>query len=104
MSSSKPWGRFLVVLSLLLVLPLCQARPALAIEVVPQTAAFYVNDAAGLLSPETEQYIIDINKKLKAASGAQVVVVTVPDMGGAALEDYTGCGSLSFGKITASLA
>ena len=70
------------------LLALCVAQTALAIEVVPQTADFYVNDAAGLLSPETKQYIIDVNKKLKKASGTQVVVVTVPDMGGAALEDY----------------
>ena len=90
MSSSKPLGRCGIglALALLLIFSLCQTRPALGIEVVPQTATFYVNDAAELLSPETEQYIIGVNKKLKEASGAQVVVVTVPDMGGAALEDY----------------
>ena len=88
MSNSKPSGWFLVVLTLLLVLPPCQARPAFAIEVVPQTADFYVNDAAGLLGPETKQYIIDVNRRLNEASGAQVVVVTMPDMGGVSLEEY----------------
>ena len=42
----------LALLALMLCLSLCLAKAALAIEVVPQTAAFYVNDAAGLLGPE----------------------------------------------------
>ena len=73
----------LVVLALVLL-----PAELFAISVVPQTSVFYVNDAAGLLSEETEQYIVSINDKLRAASGAQVVVVTVPDMGGASLEEY----------------
>ena len=79
---------FMAFLALMLCLSLCLAKAALAIEVVPQTADFYVNDAAGLLSPETKQYIIDVNRRLNEASGAQVVVVTMPDMGGVSLEEY----------------
>ena len=79
---------FLSFLGLVLCLPLWLAKPSHAIEVVPQTADFYVNDAAGLLSQKTRKYIIDTNVALNKASGAQVVVVTVPDMGGAALEEY----------------
>ena len=75
--------RVLVVLALVLL-----PTELFAISVVPQTSVFYVNDAAELLSEETEQYIVSINDKLRAASGAQVVVVTVPDMGGASLEEY----------------
>ncbi|MCQ2363918.1 MAG: TPM domain-containing protein, partial [Acidaminococcaceae bacterium] len=79
---------FTAFLALVLCLPLWLAKPSHAIEVVPQTADFYVNDAASLLSPGTKKYIIDTNDKLYKACGAQVVVVTVPDLGGAALEEY----------------
>ena len=78
--------RFFFVL--LFVFPLLKVGSICAFKVVPQTTDFYVNDAAGLLSPETKKYIIKTNITLNKASGAQVVVVTVPDMGGTDLEKY----------------
>ena len=55
---------------------------------VKQTADFYVNDSANLLSDETEKYIININKQLYSKTGAQIVVVTVDSLEGKAIEDY----------------
>lgn len=49
---------------------------------------FYCLDQAGMLSPETENAIIENNRSLQQKTGAQIVVVTVKDMGGAAIEDY----------------
>lgn len=57
--------------------------------VVGPTANFYVNDYAGLLSDNTEQYIINVNTSLENQTGAQVVVVTVPNLEGVALEEYS---------------
>ena len=56
--------------------------------VVRPTASFYVNDYAGLLDTNTEQYIINVNTSLESQTGAQVVVVTVPSLDGEALEEY----------------
>ncbi len=44
--------------------------------VVEQSAEFYVNDTANILDKEVEDYIIETNKKLNSATGAQIVVVT----------------------------
>ena len=90
MSKTAYIGRFcfIAILWMVLCLPFWLVQPTIAIDVIPQTADFYVNDAANLLSSETKKYIIDTNIKLNKASGAQVVVVTVSDMGGTALEEY----------------
>lgn len=55
---------------------------------VKPTPDFYVNDYANLLNDETKDYIINTNKSLYAQTGAQIVVVTVPDLGGDSIEDY----------------
>lgn len=55
---------------------------------VSPTSDFYVNDYAKLLSADTKNYIITINKKLYAQTGAQIVVVTVPNLEGDSLEEY----------------
>ena len=57
-------------------------------SVVSKTQDFYVNDYAGLLSKETEDYIININKSLCDKTGAQIVVVTVKNLEGNSLEEY----------------
>lgn len=56
--------------------------------VVAPTSSFYVNDYAGLLSDNTKQYIINVNTSLESQTGAQVVVVTVPNLEGMSLEEY----------------
>ena len=79
---------FVAFFAFVLCMFLWLAQNVHAIYVVPQTADFYVNDAARLLSSKTKKYIIDTNIALNKTSGAQVVVVTVPDLGGATLEEY----------------
>lgn len=59
-----------------------------AFAVVGPTSDFYVNDYAGLLSTETKDYIINANKKLYSQVQAQIVVVTVPNLGDSSLEEY----------------
>lgn len=59
-----------------------------SLAVVSPTADFYVNDYAGLLDKETENYIINANKSLYSQTGAQIVVVTIPSLGSSSLEDY----------------
>ena len=56
--------------------------------VVSPTSQFYVNDYANLLSDDTKQYIINMNRELESKTGAQIVVVTVPSLEGQSLEDY----------------
>ncbi|HOA84422.1 MAG: TPM domain-containing protein [Clostridiales bacterium] len=52
------------------------------------TQAFYVNDFAGVLDGETEQYIIRVAAALEERTTAQLVVVTVSDIGDQAIEEY----------------
>lgn len=56
---------------------------------VQQSTEFYVNDTANILSDETEKYIIDMNQNLESQTGAQIVVVTVTDLEGLSVEDYS---------------
>jgi len=63
--------------------------PVYAYEIPAQSSQFYVNDCAGLLSPETESYVISVNTELQEKTGAQVVVATVNDIDGASIEEYS---------------
>lgn len=75
---------------LLLVLLLSVAVvSAFAMEIPKPTSVFYVNDFAHLLDEETEKYIEDVNVQLYEATGAQVVVVTLPSLNGASLEEFS---------------
>jgi len=56
--------------------------------IVSPTHNFYVNDYANILSEETEQYIINKSIQLNNIDGTQIVVVTVPNLEGIALETY----------------
>ena len=53
------------------------------------TQAFYANDFAGVLESDTKQYIARAASSLESRTSAQRVVVTVNDLGGEALEDYS---------------
>ena len=64
------------------------AIPAMAASVLKPTDDFYVNDAANVLSDETEGHIILNNDALYKASGAQLVFVTVNTTGSTKLENY----------------
>lgn len=56
--------------------------------VVKPTNDFYVNDYAGVLSSETEAYIIQANVDLEQKTGAQIVIVTVNSLEGYSIEEY----------------
>lgn len=56
--------------------------------VVAPTDDFYFYDGAQVLSEETEQYILKHSRELDVKTGAQIVVVTIPSLDGAVLEEY----------------
>lgn len=56
--------------------------------VVAPTNDFYFYDGAQVLSEETEQYILKHSRELDVKTGAQIVVVTIPSLDGAVLEEY----------------
>ncbi len=53
------------------------------------TSVFYVNDYAGVLDNQTKQHIESIAVALESKTSAQVVVVTVNDIGDNSLEEYS---------------
>ncbi len=55
---------------------------------VEPTSKFYVNDYANLIDEDLEEYIMETNQKLESATGAQIVVVTVPNLENNSLEEY----------------
>jgi uncharacterized protein len=75
---------------LLLGLFLVSGAAAFAEPKVPPkpTANIYVQDYAGVLSGETKSRIQSISNQLAAKTKAQVAVVTVKSIEGAALEEY----------------
>ena len=73
------------LLAAALALFFCCAASA---ETLAPTGDFYVNDAANVLSDETEAYIVSRNDELFAAFGAQIVFVTLDTTAPASLPDY----------------
>lgn len=68
---------------------LITAGSALAVSNIPKPPAeIYCLDEAGILSPSTEQAIVATGRNLEAASGAQIVVLTVKTLDGANLEEF----------------
>ena len=65
--------------------------------IVSPTNDFYVNDYANILSSETEQYIMNRSVALNNADGTQIVVVTVNNLEGMSIEDYSLKVARSFG-------
>ena len=76
----------LVVVSFMILLGLASNK---SYAIVHKTEEFYVNDSANILDKDTENYIIDINKKLYDKTGAQIVVVTVKNLEGKSIEEYS---------------
>ena len=56
--------------------------------IVSKTSKFYVNDSANILSNESENYIVNMNRQLEEKTGAQIVVVTVNNLENKSIEDY----------------
>jgi uncharacterized protein len=53
------------------------------------TKNFYVNDFANILSDNTENEIFTVGKELYKQKGIQFVLVTVKDLNGQSIEDYS---------------
>lgn len=81
----------------LLLLLVSFGNNVFALDVVRPTEDFYVNDYAEILSEETEKYIMEHSINLYDKAGAQIVVVTVNNLGGASIEDYSLEVARSFG-------
>lgn len=63
--------------------------PVLAYDFPKPTAAFYVNDTVNLMSGEHKDYIIAANEDLCKKAGAQIVIVTIPELDGVSIEEYS---------------
>lgn len=87
--TNRKWNRksvsALLLLSLLMIGFVC---PATAAVIPDHTNAFYVNDFSGILSDESEDYILSVNLDLNRKTGAQVVVVTIESLNGESLEAF----------------
>lgn len=76
---------FLILLSILI---LSISVSFAGLKIPDKSYDFYVYDEVGILSDSVKDYIIDMNKKLYAASGAQVVVAVVPDTQNMEISQY----------------
>lgn len=76
----------LILISLSLTFGMAQSVEA---QLPAPTQAFYVNDFANVIDDTTEKTMQDMAVALGQSTGAQVVVVTVPSLGGVDLETYS---------------
>ena len=56
---------------------------------IAPTSRFFVNDYANVIDTETEDYIFEKSKEYNESGGPQVVVLTVPSLDGASLEEFS---------------
>lgn len=49
----------------------------------------YANDFADVLTPSTEQYVEEMGKRYEQEDGTQIVVVTIKNLEGGSIEDYS---------------
>ena len=75
-------------LSIILILCLI-LLPNFSNAIVESTNEFYVKDDANVLDDSLEERIINVNKILQDLTGSQIVVVTIPNLEGKSLEDYS---------------
>ena len=74
--------------AMILIAALLLTGAASAITVVDRTSEYYVADYADVLSAETENYIVEMNRKLDELTGGQIVVVSIEFLGGQNIEEY----------------
>ena len=72
---------------LLLIALASVALAAPAVLPKPSSLAYSV-DTAGMITAEDAAKIAEMGRGLDAATGAQVVVVTIPSLDGASIEEY----------------
>ncbi|MFH2124382.1 MAG: TPM domain-containing protein [Pseudomonadota bacterium] len=77
----------LVGLLLAITLALLGSRPAEALEVPALQGR--VNDYAGILAPATARQLEDVLKNVENEESTQIVLLTVPSLEGASLEDFS---------------
>lgn len=82
----KRSARFLF---LALLITLLLTTVALAVEIPNPTPNFYINDYAGVVEEQVESSIETTAARLEELTKAQVVVVTMKDMGDYVLEELT---------------
>ena len=70
----------------LTLLFLCR-QPVSALEVPLLTGR--VNDYAGILAPATARQLEEVLQRFEATESTQIVLLTVPSLGGASLEDFS---------------
>ncbi len=81
----KKWLTWLLVVAYLAVGSIAWAEPT--IPPAP-TSSIYVQDYAGVMTPDSKKRINDLGSQLAARTKAQIVVVTVQSLGDTPLEDY----------------
>ena len=70
-----------------------------ALAVAEPTPEFYVADYAGVLSQETEEYIVSRNALLLEATGGEIVIVAVDFMDGMSGDEYAMAVAENWGGI-----
>lgn len=73
--------------ALLLLLTGCDAQQTMSYP--EPTERFFVNDYADVMTDEDEQAVYEAGVALYEATEAQIVLLTVDDIGGQSLEDYS---------------
>lgn len=81
--------RIVSFLSTLCVLVLILLPCVSAAEIPKLTSSFFVNDFAGVITESDRRTMQNQGESLYNACGAQVVVATVPDLGGDDIESYS---------------
>jgi len=74
-------------LFLALALLFLDARPVVALEVPPLKGR--VNDYAGILAPATARQLEEVLQNFEKTESTQIVLLTVPSLDGASLEDFS---------------
>lgn len=92
LTSKKHKSKLLVLLTLSIMMI---ASSVLAIQ--SPTNEFYVNDYVNVINSDTEEYIINKNVELQNKTGSQIVVVTVQNLEGKSIEEYSNELFRSFG-------
>ena len=87
--NGRRFVRQLAAVALTGLLAVCAALPGAAAAYPEPTERFFVNDYAGLLSDEQAQTVYEAGVSLYRACDAQVVLVTVENTGGQALETFS---------------
>lgn len=89
MRENRTYRRITGSILLIMCLVFFHTTAILAASDIPSPSRdFYVNDFAGILSDDTEQFIIQKSTALADASDAQVVVATIETLDGNSIEYY----------------